>query len=400
MIQLITLFSGIGGPELAAEMLNEKYGREEWIIVASCEIAEFPRKVLEYYWPDTYHHTDIRTLTYETLVEKSNWNPKLPTVIIGGFPCQPFSVAGGRKGADDNRFLWPEMLRVIAEVRPVAVIGENVAGLLSMVQPGGTVRVEGAEDLFSAENSLGGNRLVGKSKKIITKEGRYIIDEICETLEQSGFEVQPVVIPACAVGAPHRRDRIFIVAYTYNNGSHATNTGVKGLQFGRKNRIYKAEFIANNNLRDRKEIRLQTRREKHVYSIERKRIITDSDSQRLKWRWIRKLRLCKKACRRQIKICMRERALANPVCDRRPIKKHREAKSGRIAKESLSSNWSNWPTQSPICSGDDGIPPPMDGITFSKWRNESVKAYGNAIVSQAIMPVMEGLQILINEDYE
>lgn len=115
--------------------------------------------------------------------------------------CQPFSVAGQRKGSGDDRYLWPEMLRVIDEVRPTWVIGENVAGITSMVQPGEVISVENHSDLFGEDNY-----------SIETERAEYVIETVCRDLEGIGYSVQPFIIPACAVGAPHRRDRIWIVA--------------------------------------------------------------------------------------------------------------------------------------------------------------------------------------------
>ena len=117
-----SLFSGIGGPEVAAEMMG-------WENVFHCDINPFGRKVLDYWYPNSKSYEDI------TKTDFTEWRGKID-VLTGGFPCQPFSVAGKRKGADDNRYLWPHMLRAIREIRPAWVVGENVAGILTMVQPG------------------------------------------------------------------------------------------------------------------------------------------------------------------------------------------------------------------------------------------------------------------------
>ena len=123
-------------------------------------------------------------------------------LLTGGFPCQPFSQAGQRRGAEDDRFLWPEMLRVISEFRPTWIIGENVAGLLSMAEFDGESEVATETDLF------------GNKSSIHTKRGRGILFRIIGELEQIGYSVQAFVIPACAVNAPHRRDRVWIVAHS------------------------------------------------------------------------------------------------------------------------------------------------------------------------------------------
>lgn len=162
-LTVLDLFSGIGGFSLGLERTGG------FRTVAFCEINPFCRKVLAKHWPDVPCHEDI------TMLKGEDVGPV--DVVCGGFPCQPFSLAGERRGASDDRHLWPEMVRVIAEVRPTWVIGENVVGLLSMG-----------------------------------------IDSVLSDLEALGYEVWPVVIPAAAIGAPHRRNRVWIVAYAYSQG--------------------------------------------------------------------------------------------------------------------------------------------------------------------------------------
>lgn len=159
----LSLFSGIGGLDLAAEWAGFR-------TVGQCEWADYPRAVLEKHWPGLPRWRDIRTLTGRSFYEQTGL--RTVTVLSGGFPCQPFSVAGKRRGKEDDRYLWPEMLRVIQEIRPTWVVGENVAGIVTMA-----------------------------------------LDQVLSDLESIGYTCQAFVIPACAVDAPHRRDRAAIVAY-------------------------------------------------------------------------------------------------------------------------------------------------------------------------------------------
>ena len=174
----LSLFSGIGGLDLAAEMAGFK-------TVGQCEWADYPTKVLEKHWPDVPRWRDIRTLTGESFYDKTGL--RTVDVISGGFPCQPFSVAGKRRGKEDDRYLWPEMLRVIQELRPSWVIGENVAGIVNLA-----------------------------------------LDQVLSDLEGIGYACQALIIPACAVDAAHRRDRCAIAAYSTGQRRRETGRNISG----------------------------------------------------------------------------------------------------------------------------------------------------------------------------
>lgn len=160
-----SLFSGVGGFDLAAEWAG-------WINLFNCEINPFCQTVLTYHFPNATQYSDITTTDFAV------WRGKID-VLTGGFPCQPFSVAGKRQGTADARHLWPEMLRAIREISPRYVVGENVRG-------------------------------------IVNWSSGLVFEQVCADLETEGYEVQPFLIPACGVNAPHRRDRVWFIAHRTN----------------------------------------------------------------------------------------------------------------------------------------------------------------------------------------
>ena len=164
----LDLFSGIGGFSLALEKVGFK-------TVGFCEVDPYCRSLLQKHWKGVTIHNDIKKLEAKDIKEPID-------ILTGGFPCQPYSVAGKQKGTDDNRYLWPDMFRVIKEIKPTFVIAENVRGIIN-IQDG------------------------------------MVFETVCSDLESEGFEIQPFIIPAAGVGAPHKRERVWIVGYSKHNRS-------------------------------------------------------------------------------------------------------------------------------------------------------------------------------------
>ena len=202
-------------------------------------------------------------------------------------------------GHTDDRYLWHEMLRVIDQVRPMWVIGENVNGITTMVESFEITEVGSESSIFNEGNGVHRYR----------SEQTFTIERICRDLESKGYSVQPMLIPAAAVGAPHRRDRIFILAYN----------------------------------------------------------VTDSDLQR-----------CNES-----KPTQESRRKDRFACE--------ENIKGGIRGLHPKERWASFPSVSPVYRGNDGLPFDVDNLTisFSKWRTESLKAYGNAIVPQVIYQIMK-----------
>jgi len=276
-----SLFSGIGGFDLAAEWMG-------WENVFHCEWNPFGKRVLKHYWPDAESFDDI------TKTDFKKYHGTID-IISGGFPCQPYSAAGKRLGKEDERHLWPHMLRAIAEIAPRFVVGENVRGLTNW-------------------------------------NGGMVFNEVCSDLENLGYSVAPYLIPACATNAPHKRERIWFIANTDNarwGQSDKENENKPSKQSNRN-------CIQHNT--------------------------TNTNDQGL------------------------QRSQVNGS-----VEKSRK-KSKQLSTGCFRPNWQIFPIESPVCGRNDGLSTKLDGITFPKWRTESVKAYGNAVVPNVIFEIFKAIE--------
>ncbi len=331
MIRHGSLFSGIGGFDLAAEWMG-------WENVFHCEWNDFGKKILNYYWPNAISYDDITKTDFTIHRGKID-------ILTGGFPCQPYSMAGKRKGKEDERHLWPEMLRAIREIKPRYVVGENVSGLLNW-------------------------------------NGGLVFNEVQIDLENEGYKVQPCVLPACAVNAPHRRDRVWFVAY-----ANERTTGPS-----RKSGETESNWSKNND--EQSSGRKQTKQHSgcsDVYGND-----TDTNSTGLQ----------KKRTEQQTARIEQHGELDGITTNtdssmRERREKRNEPQEGcepnekqfRRYNKLFRKNFEKFPSKPPICGGNDGISRELDGITFPKWRNESIKAYGNAIVPQVAHQIFKALNI-------
>lgn len=316
-----SLFSGIGAAEIAAEMLG-------WENVFHCEINPFGRKVLDYWFPNSESYEDI------TKTDFSQYRGKID-ILTGGFPCQPFSYAGKRGGEKDDRYLWHEMLRVIEDVRPMWVVGENVNGITTMVESYSVAEMGSESSLFDEGNRVHRYRSTQP----------FTIERICSDLESKGYSVQPMLVPACAVSAPHRRDRVFIIAYNVADSEDLLCNG---------------SIIGDRGSKEREE--MPKPGDNHSKDV--------ADTKGKQGNGVR--------------------SKESEVSGTR-----QEQPGGRDCKKFASmlpgERWSAFPSVSAVHRGNDGFPFDVDNLTipFAKWRTESLKAYGNAIVPQVLYQIFK-----------
>lgn len=317
----LDLFSGIGGFSLAADRV---FGEVEHTFV---EIDPFCQAVLKKHWPKSKIYEDIRE--FASYAEREGWSGESrdttrqrglrggtredeePFLLTGGFPCQPFSHAGRRRGTEDDRYLWPAMFDIIQITRPRWVVAENVRGL-------------------------------------VTWNDGLVLETVCADLEGEGYEVQPFIIPACAVGAPHRRDRVWIVAHSLHDRQGNEKQTVTESQ----------DKIPGKH------------REKDGSAREFKRANSDGEN----------VRPASDSARKRGE---RERVSVQPR---------------RSRKEGADVDWTrDWREVAfATCDDgmDDGLPRGVGGLphSFAKWRKEALKAYGNAIVPQVATEIFRAIR--------
>lgn len=327
-----SLFSGIGGFDLAAEWMG-------WENKFHCEWNPFGQKILHHYWPDAETFNDITKTDFTKYANKID-------ILTGGFPCQPYSSAGKRLGKDDERHLWPEMLRAIREINPTYIVGENVRGLLNW-------------------------------------NGGVVFNEVCVELEANGYQVAPCLIPACGVGAPHRRERIWFVAYSKSNGCNKSGTEIN------KRQIYKFQ--------DRHSVRYKFTTNGEVCDA------ANTDSNGFNERngehevnaseeWFNALSNTNESNGNGNAANTLSQGIQGYGGSSQNFEIQTNEFKSNNRKRQPRMDWQKFPTKSPICNGDDGISNRLDSITFSKWRNESIKAGGNAIVPQVALQIFKAIQ--------
>lgn len=337
-IKHLDLFSGIGGFAIAAEMA---FGEVDHIF---CDNEAFAQAVLRKHWPNAPIHDDIRTLDGTKLGHID--------LLTGGFPCQPFSAAGRRRGTEDDRHLWPEMLRVIREVRPTYVLGENVGGFL-------------------------------------TWDGGMVFEQVCADLEKEGYEVCPLVIPACAVNAPHRRDRVWIAAHAIGSDAVGTPRQLHGSEseerLSERHQVgelgepggarlspnagsQRRQQIAGSSPRNEGEDEGRSSQDHHELAGGGEGNRHASDTQECRW------------------------SEGQQEC-----RGTREGKGTQGQRRGLTDSRSSWAADWPavaarLCTLDDGLP---NGLARPRgWRNAALKGAGNAIVPQVAAEILSAMRVV------
>jgi len=404
----LDLFSGIGGFALAVE---EIWPDSEHIF---CDNDRYCQELLKLRFPNSKIYGDIKEIktaadTNRNGLQKSGKKQQTSRhrqffkvdLVTGGFPAQPFCQAGKRRGTDDDRYLWPEMLRVIRLVKPRWVIAENVRGLLTM-------------------------------------QSGMVFEQVCSDLENSGYVVQPFIIPAVSVNAPHRRDRIWFVAHALGDKSDRKKKRRKLSETPSEQKQVGAPYCATRQSLRTASGRRSKRFEKNASVAEITRnaegagqpggderqgktqygrtgsggdqcFASDTESKR-KGRFTSKERGTEKRTMEQSKSKGREirreseRRIGDASDSKRDGYAERYQKAGRkkqagkkrrvfkFKRKSWERSWLEVAAE--LCGVDDGLPAELDGfeLTKSRHRVERLKALGNAIVPQVAMEIMRAIK--------
>jgi DNA (cytosine-5)-methyltransferase 1 len=361
-----SVFTGLGGFDIASDCMG-------WETLFNCEWDKFCRRILKFYWPHVKSYEDIDDADFTI-------HRGLVDVLSGGFPCQPYSTAGKRKGKADARHKWPQMLRAIREIQPGYVVGENVYGLINW------------------------NR-------------GMVFHEVQTDLENEGYQVAPIILPAAGVNAPHFRERIFFVAYSASNGLE--------LRRSRKDRCAASQSQSEESERQR----LRS----NVGGTSSKGYAANGSEQGLQNGFGPGLGADAKKNGAGMDAELKRYAgneHASDTTGSRRIQgnggaiagKYNKSYSGdatdahgqglpfgvqgrvaghageagafaggEFARNDSAQNWQEFPTQSPICSRNDGLSRKLDGITFPSWRRQSIRAFGNAVVPQVAFQIYQAI---------
>ena len=381
-----SLFSGIGGFDLAARWMG-------WENAFHAEIDPFCLTILKHHFPDATTYTDIRSTDF------TPWRDRID-ILSGGFPCQPFSQAGKRKGTFDDRHLWPEMLRAIREIRPRWVVGENVLGITNW-------------------------------------DGGVVFEQVCADLEAEGYSVLPTVLPACGINAPHQRYRTWFTAHRNDDelfarlplpeqiwAAHASDGGAVTDPDCDGDRVQECGGSGEAQ-RDEEQVRSDNSSAGEpcgADTLDPKRwdpygYVSDNTG------GYSEVRYCRGAVAdpdgRQCEMWDIERSRTRGTDRPEDISGEidRTARYGDTAHVADSTgvgeadwgqgaggseygdpskDWLDFPTVSPVLRGDDGLSEILHGITFSRWRNESIKAYGNAILPQLAYRLFGVIEFMSN----
>jgi DNA (cytosine-5)-methyltransferase 1 len=325
-----SLFSGIGGFDLAAHWMG-------WDNIFHCEWNEFGQKVLKHHFPTSTSYNDITKTDFT--IHRGEID-----ILTGGFPCQPYSTAGLRKGKADERHLFPEMLRAIKEIKPRWVIGENVRGLVSW-------------------------------------NGGMVFNEVCDDLEREGYEVQPFLIPAAGVNAPHQRQRIWFVAYSNDKGRSGEFRKVQKENGEISERNNDAEFSNSSDGNATNSISIRLEHGKKGGNIHHSKGKTQGKGSEFT---------------KSFKTNGNNGYVTNTNNKGCEWYREQPITKGEISFSSRFGGWDNFPTEPALCGRNDGLSKELDNITFSKWRKESIKGYGNAIVPQVAFELFKTIELFEN----